>query len=254
MRRAIALLAVLGFVGGALAAGSEPKRIGAVKVVTQGLVVYLKGKPTKVVGRFEEIPLRSGKEVPLPAGTYEVLAVGFHAQDDQKQVWSLRAEAELGRLKTFEVVADETVGLKGGGELQVLVKVRIGPPEGADPKQPRESRSTPAKVVQVTIAYVGQAGEQYSTRVLKGKMAQPDPRVRLVTDAGKVLAEGGYRTSASSDYVGDPLLGHAVGGFSWPVPLLLKEETKFKVEVTPVLGPFKFAPIEEKWYTVSSSS
>jgi len=184
-------------VAGVWAADSAVKT-GTLKVGTPGMAVTVK-VPKPDANKPLEVPVPSGKDAFLPAGTYEVSKVQLYKQDNRGQAWCLNAISDLGKLKTFDVAEGQTVTLAGGEVLKVKTRlvVTTDTPKkirGADPAAPPPS---PARTVTVYLDYVGQSGESYGPKVMMGTAPPPArPIVRIKDENDNVLSEGQYHYGA----------------------------------------------------------
>jgi len=180
MKRWLTLAGILLFVGTTLAANA-PKG-GTLKVDSPGLVLTLKAGTNRLTGKPAEVPVPPLKEIPLPAGSYDVASVALCAQDAARQVWTLTSAGQLGSLKSIEVTEGQTTTVSGGQALSVkatLTGKQAGLPAGAN--------------VTVLLRYVGKAGEVYDPKVMKGRSPGPAPAIRIVDENGGLLSEGLYK-------------------------------------------------------------
>jgi len=189
MRKSLILLGILVLIGGAWAADNATE-VGRIKVATPGLVLNLKGQPSKVIGKFEDVPVTAARELTVRPGSYETNSILLCVQDARKEIWTLTCARNFGKkLKTIKVAAGETATIEAGPPLSVKVSLSrpvgdhlIDAPPGASPKD-----------LLIHMDYIGKAGEYYAPRVMKGKSVGPKPRVRISDEEGNLLAEGDYR-------------------------------------------------------------
>ncbi len=202
MRKSLILLGILVLVGGAWAADNATK-VARIKVATPGLLLNLKGRPSKVIGKFEDVPVTAARELTARPGSYETNSILLSVQDARKEIWTLTCAKNFGKLKTIEVAAGETATIEAGPPLTVKVSISrlvdvepkaAIPPGAAAPAPPAAG----PKDLLIHIDYIGKAGEYYSPRALKGKSVGPKPRVRICNEEGYLLAEGEYRFAYTS--------------------------------------------------------
>jgi len=215
----------------AAAPPADPGNVGTVKITSPGLCLKIVGPKNKFTGKPEEVALPSGRDVKLPAATYEVASVGLMAQDAQRNVWTLTSTKPLGKLGNFQVIPGQTTTVEGGGPLQIKLTAKVGAPAVnvsaagcAVPSAPgmsyagagstagnKAQQATAAnyapknagtqanqKTVTVLIRYIGQAGEVYSPRAEKGRSIGPAPTVRILDSQNNVLAQGPYGYGGST--------------------------------------------------------
>ena len=111
----------------------------------------------------------------LPAGRYTALSMELNRTDSAGTKWTLTSRSQTGKLSNFEIRPGEKASIK------------IGPPFLI--KTTAEWRN---KKVSTGLNLEGQAGEQYSAVVMKDGRRQPAPRLKIVDEAGKVLASGKF--------------------------------------------------------------
>ncbi len=203
MKRLLIFSGILIMLGGTWAVAQSGAKGGAVKVDTPGMVLTIKAGKDKATGKKKDVPITPGKEMPLPAGTYQVSSVGLFAPDAAKTLWGLETMGDLGKLASLEVTEGQTTTVQGGGPLQVKTSVSItssAPPAKSATKAKATAGLPPApkaKTVTVLVRYVGQSGEQYGPKVMQGKRPGPRCVVRLVDEEGKVLSQGEYTYGAN---------------------------------------------------------
>jgi len=205
MKRWLVLVGLVIFVAGAWAAAADTgQKTGTVKI-DPGLILKIKAGKSKFTGKPEEVALPPGREISLPAGNYPVIGAQLCKQDPRtSEVWTLTATT-LGKLASFDVTEGQTTTVTGGAPLAMktsLVRSVTAAPAGVCNAPLRTStaapkatapKGPPQKVVTVLLSYVGQAGEVYSAKALKGRSLAAPPGVRLVDEQGKVLTEGPYK-------------------------------------------------------------
>ena len=188
MRKSLVLLGILVLIGGAWAADNATE-VARIKVVTPGLVLNLKGRPSMVIGKFEDVPVTAARELTVRPGSYETNSILLCVRDAKKETWTLTCARNFGKVKTVKVAAGETATIEAGPPLSVKVSV-------SRPAKDRLVDAAPGaslKDLLIHIDYVGKAGEYYSPRVMKSQSVGPQPRVRISDEEGTLLAEGDYR-------------------------------------------------------------
>jgi len=88
MRKSLILLGILALVGGAWAADNATE-VARIKVATPGLVLNLKGRPSMVIGKFEDVPVTAARELTVRPGSYETNSILLCVQDAKKEIWTL---------------------------------------------------------------------------------------------------------------------------------------------------------------------
>jgi len=197
MKRLVVLVGLAVLLGGTWALSDTGPPTGTVRVATPGMVVKVKIQLDRTAKKPNEVPLPAGKDAFLPLGTFDVAAVQLFKQDARRDVWCLNAISEFGKLKMIQVAEGQTVSLEGGEPLKIrtrLVTTTGKPkPARAGTAPPAGPPPAPIKTVTVFIDYVGQAGEAYGPKILKGTAPPIDkPIVRITDESGKVLSEGQY--------------------------------------------------------------
>ena len=193
MRKSLILLGILVLVGGAWAADNATK-VARIKVATPGLLLNLKGRPSKVIGKFEDVPVTAARELTVRPGSYETNSILLCVQDAKKEIWTLTCARNFGKFKTIKVAAGETATIEAGPPLGVKVSI-------SRPVRDRAIEAAPGagpKDLLIHMDYIGNAGEYYSPRVMKGQSVGPKPRVRISDEEGTLLAEGDYRFAYTS--------------------------------------------------------
>jgi len=201
MKKVLAVLGVLILIGGAWAASADlPQPVGIVKIATQGMVLKVKVGKNPVTKKPNEVPISSAQEAQMPPGRYDVAAVELYKPDDARTIWRIVAENDLGKLRSFEVASGETATLEGGEVLKIKTTVSMKTGKASvliRPGKPAGPPPPPEKTVTVYVDYVGQAGECYAPKVMKGRVPAAPPVLRLVDYDGKVLSEGKYQFGTS---------------------------------------------------------
>jgi hypothetical protein len=89
--------------------------------------------------------------------------------------WQMVSRGPWGELETIRVEPGISTELKVGPPLTVKTNV-----------------ATKDEVVSVGLSIFGQAGERYNPGVQKNGQRQPAPELKIVDEAGKVLATGNF--------------------------------------------------------------
>jgi len=142
---------------------------GYIKIDTEGVEMQLRS------GLFSKIRITSGAEpVTVNARVYRprLLSIAMKQNGD---TWRLNSSGPWGKLAEIRVNNNETTVLK------------LGPPFTIKPRVAQ--RGT---LVSVGFSVIGQAGEDYGIRVVKNNRRLPAPKVKIVDEAGKVLASGKF--------------------------------------------------------------
>jgi hypothetical protein len=120
----------------------------------------------------------SGGKWQAPAGHYMALQVQLAKTDAQGAKWTLSGSG-AGKLENFEVRKGETLAMKLGPPLVTKVEAT---PVG-------EGTGT----VSIGMALEGQAGERYASGAAKTGAVQSPPQLKILDQAGKVLATGKFQ-------------------------------------------------------------
>ena len=117
----------------------------------------------------------SGGKWQAPAGRYMALQVQLAKTDAQGAKWTLSGSG-AGKLENFEVRKGETLAMKLGPPLVTKVE------------------ATPAGegTVSIGMALEGQSGERYAPGAAKTGAVQSPPELKILDQAGKVLATGKF--------------------------------------------------------------
>jgi hypothetical protein len=117
----------------------------------------------------------SGGKWQAPAGHYMTVRTQLLKTDAEGAKWMLLGSGS-GKMEGFEIRAGETRAL------------RLGPPL----KTRIETRAIGDGSISISLALEGQTGEQYAPRAVKGgEMPQP-PKLKILDEAGKILAQGNF--------------------------------------------------------------
>ena len=174
MKRWLIVAGALVLIAGAVATYAASNG-GKVKVGTPGMVVEI-----EVRGRTA--PLPPNREVPLPAGAYEVKGLKLHAQGVDKGkpvIWRIDGTKPLGKIAKVEVTNGQTTTVEGGEPLTVKTPVSI-------------SKKGPTTAVSIGLQIIGQAGENYRPVVYKGLSRVPNPKIQIVGSSGNAVATGSF--------------------------------------------------------------
>ncbi|MHC4459810.1 MAG: hypothetical protein ACYS6W_06100 [Planctomycetota bacterium] len=142
---------------------------GQIKIDTKGVDMQLRS------GWFSKIRVTSGAEpVTVNARVYRPRSISI-ATKQNGETWRLNSSGPWGKLAKIRVNNNKTTALQ------------LGPPFTIKPRV--NQRGTFASV---GFSIIGQAGEDYGTMVVKNGRRLPAPGVKVVDEAGKVLASGKF--------------------------------------------------------------
>ncbi len=145
---------------------------GRIKIDAGGAVAELELEG----GLFDAITINSGAEpIKVDARTYYPQSVSISMQQGS-DTWQIDNRGPWGKSSTIEVKNNETTVL------------RLGPPFIVKPGI-NKSGST----VSIDFSIFGQAGEKYQNYAKKNNSRVPAPKVRIVDEAGNVLASGRFK-------------------------------------------------------------
>jgi len=111
----------------------------------------------------------------VPAGHYMTVQARLSKADAEGAKWRL-LESGSGKREGFEIRAGETRAL------------RLGPPL----KTRIETRAINDGSILVSLVLEGQAREQYAPRAVKGDETPRPPKLKILDEAGKILAQGNF--------------------------------------------------------------
>jgi len=111
----------------------------------------------------------------VPAGHYMAVQARLSKTDAEGAKWRL-SESGSGKKEGFEIRAGETRAL------------RLGPPL----KTRIETRAIGDGSILISLVLEGQAGEQYAPRAVKGDETPRPPKLKILDEAGKILAQGNF--------------------------------------------------------------
>jgi hypothetical protein len=112
----------------------------------------------------------------LPAGWYWVMAHRLSRTDAAKTPWQVIGQSRFGPIRMFEVRAGETSAIQVGPPLALKVQ----PAPLAD------------GVIDIGIFIQGRGGEGYSAGVTQNGVLRQSHTLRILDEAGKVLATGKF--------------------------------------------------------------
>jgi hypothetical protein len=143
---------------------------GFIKIDTAGAELQLRG------GRFGTTKTASSSgPVMISAGTYrpQRLTITTGQNGDR---WRIESRGPWGKLEQIEVKKNQTTTLE------------LGPPFVI---KPEVSKNSPQQV-SIGLSIIGKAGEQYRNVVTKNEQRIPAPKVKILDEAGTVLASGNF--------------------------------------------------------------
>ncbi len=147
------------------------QKTGQIKIDAGGAIAELE----LAGGLFNTVTMSSGAEpTKLNARTYYPQSVSISMQQGS-DTWQIDNRGPWGKSSTIEVKNNETTVL------------RLGPPFIVKPGI-NKSGST----VSINFSIFGQAGEKYQNYAKKNNSRLPAPKVRIVDEAGNVLASGKF--------------------------------------------------------------
>ena len=158
----------------------------------------------------------------LKAGTYWVKSVRVFKKDEKKRIWGLHGMEALGTMKTITVAAGQEKILDCGPPINFHLWARQG-------------KDAERHLVKMTLSAVGRYGEIYWPGAFLGRKKPPAPTFRIVDEDDKLLHSGKFKVAASGRC-----------SYSWRFPPGFKG--KFKIELKPTLGPFKWRSNRENHY------
>jgi len=112
----------------------------------------------------------------VPAGNFTTAFLQLCARDQAGARWQLTGSNQRGKLQTITVREGETLALKVGPPLAVKTDIT-------------QSRD----IVSIGLSLAGQAGEEYTADAKKNGTTVPPPKLRILDEAGKVLASGAFQ-------------------------------------------------------------
>jgi len=142
-------------------------------ITASGVGANLELHPNDAGGGLVRVSGRVPKTQAAP-GTYRPQSITLQgAQDGDK--WQMVGRRPWGQLEIIRVVSGVTTELKLGPPLTVKTDV-----------------TTKDEGVSIGLSIFGKAGERYNPGVQKNGERQPAPELKIVDEAGKVLATGNF--------------------------------------------------------------
>ena len=142
---------------------------GHIKIDTPGVQMQLR------CGYFSKRTITSTDgPVTVSARVYRPEGLSI-AMKENGNTWRVDSRGPWGNLSQIKVQNDETTVLELGPPLLIKPKVRQR-----------------GSLVSVDFSIVGQAGEQYGNSIMKNRRRIPAPRLKIVDEAGEVLASGKF--------------------------------------------------------------
>jgi hypothetical protein len=133
----------------------------------------------------------------VPAGRYTAVQAQLAKTDAAGAKWRFAALGP-GKEEGLDIRAGETRVLRLGPPLKTRIETRamgdgsisilLGPPV----KTRIETRAIGDGSISVSLALEGQAGEQYAPRAVKGNEMPQPPKLKILDEAGKILAQGNF--------------------------------------------------------------
>lgn len=172
---ALVMAAVLAMAGMTVRSTSKPT--GKIKV-PPGLLLELKidGKPVLVP---------SGRECPMPPGTYAPASVTAQAAGEEvggkREIWSITSSGPFGKLAQIEIKEGATT------------TIGAGPPFALNATVSKAQNTPQGKVVRISLQVLGKMGEVYAPNTLrKGRTVAPAPQFEILDEKGTSLAKGNF--------------------------------------------------------------
>ena len=163
----------------------------------------------------------TSKGTPLKAGTYWVKSVRVYKKDEKNKTWGLHGMEALGTIKTITVAAGQEKILDCGPPINFHVYARQG--KGAE-----------SHIVKMTLTAVGRYGELYWPGAFLGRKKPPAPAFKILDEDDQILHSGRFNVAPN----GRCSYTWRRGGF----------KGKFKIQLKPTLGPFKWRSNRENYY------
>jgi hypothetical protein len=143
---------------------------GAVTVATPGAELQLRSR----LGRG--MVLRSGAEpVAVPARAYRPVSLTLTGEKDGA-VWKASSFGPWGKLDRIKLARGRTTAIELGPPLLIKPQVAVYPGQ-----------------VRIALDLFGRSGEQYSSSILRNDQRIPGPPVKIIDEAGTVLASGQFQ-------------------------------------------------------------
>jgi len=173
----IALVMVAVLAMAAMTVQSASKPTGNIKVPA-GLLLELKidGKPVLVP---------SGRECPMPAGTYAPASITARAAGEEvggkREIWSITSSGPFGKLAQIQIKDGATT------------TIDAGPPFVLNATVSKAQNTPQGKVVRINLQVLGKMGEVYAPNTLrKGQTVAPAPQFEILDEKGTSLATGSF--------------------------------------------------------------
>jgi len=143
------------------------------KITASGVQVDLELRSTDASGRLIQVRGKIPQTEATP-GTYKPQSITLQGTQDGDR-WQMVGRGPWGQLETIRVGSGVTTELKVGPPLTVKTDV-----------------ATKDEGVSIGLSIFGQAGERYHPGVQKNGQRQPAPELKIVDEAGKMLATGNF--------------------------------------------------------------
>ena len=122
------------------------------------------------------VSVSGSDSVEVQAGTYKPQRAVLRVEEDSDTWWAILCRrGPWGKLATINVASGQTTVLKLGPPLAIRTDVQ-----------------RKGQAVSIGLSLIGRAGEQYSPQVLSSDGPSPAPKLRIVAEAGTVLASGQF--------------------------------------------------------------
>jgi len=146
------------------------QRKAAVTLATPGAELQLEG------GFGRGLILRSGSPpTPVRARAYRPTSLTLTREQDGA-TWQLRSWGPWGQLARISLPRGRTTTLEVGPPLQIKPQVEVYPGQ-----------------VRMALGLFGRAGEKYENSILKNHQRIPGPQVKILDEAGTLLASGQFQ-------------------------------------------------------------
>jgi hypothetical protein len=143
---------------------------GTVVIATPGAELQLRG------GLGSNVVLRSGSEpTAVPARAYRPASLMLTRNQDG-DAWKASSHGPWGKLARIGVERGRTTAIELGPPLLIKPQVEIWGGQ-----------------VRVSLGLFGQAGEKYENLILRNNQRIQEPQVKIVEEAGTVLASGRFQ-------------------------------------------------------------
>jgi hypothetical protein len=141
------------------------------------IVLATPGAELQLAGQFgSDILLRSGAQpIAVLARAYRPTSLTLTGEQDGA-TWQLRSGGPWGRLARINLPRGRTTALEVGPPLQIKPRVEMYPGQ-----------------VRIGLRLFGRAGEMYQNSILKNNQRVSRPEVRILDEAGTLLASGQFQ-------------------------------------------------------------